>query len=93
MKFLLVLLIFGLLMRYVLPLVVRLVIKHLLKKQARQFGQQFGGNPFEAPARPSARATSTTPGEVHVDYVPPRPQPKKPKEFTGGDYVDFEEVK
>ncbi|AHJ95911.1 DUF4834 family protein [Hymenobacter swuensis] len=93
MKFLLVLLLLWLIMRYVLPLVIRLVVKHLLKKQARQFGQQFGSAPFATTGNSGARPSQAAPGEVQVDYVPPREKPKKPKEFKGGDYVDFEEVK
>ncbi|MCA8832224.1 DUF4834 family protein [Hymenobacter pini] len=93
MKFLLVLLILWLFGRYVVPLLMRFIISHLLKKQARQFGQQFGGGPFTNPAQPHARSSQSASGEVQVDYVPPREKPRKPTEFKGGEYVDFEEVR
>ncbi|MBT9394097.1 DUF4834 family protein [Hymenobacter sp. NST-14] len=95
-KFLLILLIFWLFTRYVLPVLLRFVVGTLLKKQAKkfgqQFGQQFGQDPFAQPPRP--RSTPAAPGEVQVDFVPPQPKSKpKPEEFKGGEYVDFEEVK
>ena len=89
-KFLLILLIFWLFTRYVLPVLLRFVVGTLVKKQAQKFGQQFGQGPFaEAPQQP--RPTQSAPGEVHVDYMPPQPK-AKPQEFKGGEYVDFEEV-
>ena len=93
MKFLLVLLILWLFGRYVVPLLMRFILRHLLKKQARQFGQQFGGSPFANTSPPYTRNGQSSDGEVHVEYVPPREKPRKPTEFKGGEYVDFEEVK
>lgn len=92
-KFLLVLLILWLIMRYVMPVVLRLVVGNLMKKQAQRFGQQFGGAPFTPPRPQAQRSGSAAPNEVHVDYVPPRTKPQKSKEFKGGEYVDFEELK
>jgi Domain of unknown function (DUF4834) len=92
MKFLLILLVVWLFGRYVVPLLVRFIIGHLLKKQARQFGQQFGGSPFAAPAQPGNQRRPSAAGEVHVNYVPSPEKPRKPAEFRGGEYVDFEEV-
>ena len=89
-KFLLILLIFWLFTRYVLPVLLRLVVGTLVKKQAQKFGQQFGQDPFAEAPRP--RPTQSAPGEVHVDFVPPQTK-AKPQEFKGGEYVDFEEVK
>ncbi|RSK49374.1 DUF4834 family protein [Hymenobacter rigui] len=93
MKFLLILLVLWLFGRYVVPLLMRFIISHLLKKQARQFGQQFGSSPFANPAQPNGQSRSAATGEVHVDYVPPKEKPRKPAEFKGGEYVDFEEVR
>ena len=87
-KFLLFLLVFFFLIRYVVPLVLRLVVGNLLQKQARRYGNPFGPQAPFGQARPS----SPPPGEVRVDYVPPTPNPAD-KEFKGGEYVDFEEVK
>lgn len=93
MKFFLAFLILLLVARYVLPLVVRFAVRYLLKKQVQKFGQHYGANPFANPPQARARPNQGPTGEVQVDYVPPREKPKKPKEFNGGEYVDFEEVK
>ncbi|WP_426490136.1 DUF4834 family protein [Hymenobacter sp. 102] len=93
MKFLLILLVLWVFGRYVVPLLMRFIISHLLRKQARQFGQQFGSSPFAAPAQPNNPRRPSATGEVHVEYVPPKEKPRKPAEFKGGEYVDFEEVK
>ncbi|RSK30177.1 DUF4834 family protein [Hymenobacter metallilatus] len=91
MKFLLVLLVLWLFGRYVVPLLMRIILRHLLKKQAQRFGQPFGGSPFAG--QPHARNGQPPTGEVQVEYVPPRSTPRKPTEFKGGEYVEFEEVK
>ena len=91
-KFLIILLVIWLVSRYILPVVLRWAVKALVKKQAKKFEQQFGQSPFtQPPPRPSA-TRPTAPGEVHVDFVPPQAEPDT-KEFKGGEYVDFEEVK
>lgn len=88
-KFLLFLFVFFFLIRYVVPLVLRLVVGNLLQKQARRHGNPFGPQAPFGQARPS----SPPPGEVRVDYVPPKAGKTAEKEFKGGEYVDFEEVK
>lgn len=92
-KILLIFLVLSLVVRFVLPLLMRYLVVGFLQKQARRHAQQFGGAPFGAAAPPPAGPE--TPGQVHIDYVPPTPRQKKdePKEFQGGEYVDFEEVK
>jgi uncharacterized membrane protein len=90
--FLLTLLIVFFIARFVLPVVLRMVVGNFIKKQARRYGQAAGGSPFGAPFEPAQPRSNNSTGEVHVDYVPPRQKPQ-PKEFKGGDYVDFEEVK
>jgi len=87
--FLLFLLVFFFLIRYVVPLVLRLVVGNLLQKQARRYGNPFGSQAPFGQAQPS----SPPPGEVRVDYVPPKTASTPDKDFKGGEYVDFEEVK
>ncbi|UOR04400.1 DUF4834 family protein [Hymenobacter aerilatus] len=90
-KFLLFLFIFFFLVRYVVPLVLRFVVGRFLQKQARRYGDAFGQQaPFGQP-RPSSPPPA--PGQVRVDYVPPKATKAGDKEFKGGEYVDFEEVK
>ncbi|MBD2713834.1 DUF4834 family protein [Microvirga sp. STR05] len=91
-KFLLIFFLLALVLRFVLPVLMRYLVVGFLQKQARRHAQQFGGAPFEA-APNASEQTRTASGDVHVDYVPPRPKPAQPKEFKGGEYVDFEEVK
>ncbi|QJX47107.1 DUF4834 family protein [Hymenobacter taeanensis] len=93
--FLFTLLVVFFIARFVLPVVLRIVVGNFIKKQARRYGQAAGGSPFGSPfepAQPRSNGNAST-GEVHVDYVPPRQKPQPPKDFKGGDYVDFEEVK
>ncbi|GGF16446.1 DUF4834 family protein [Hymenobacter cavernae] len=88
-KFLLTLLVVSFIMRFVVPVVLRLLVGSLVQKQTRRFEQQFGGgSPFSPPP-----SSGPAPGEVRVEYVPPKQKAPQPKDFKGGDYVDFEEVK
>jgi hypothetical protein len=89
MKFWLISILIFLALRYLLPIVFRLALSSFVRKQMRNGG-------FEVPpqAQAGSGSTATRPGEVRVDYVPPTAaQPSKQHGFTGGEYVDFEEVK
>lgn len=89
MKFWLISILLFLAARYLLPILVRLALHSFMRKQMRNGG-------FEVPPQAQANNSSATarPGEVRVDYVPPTAaQPSKQHGFTGGEYVDFEEVK
>ena len=87
-KFLLILLLVSFIIRFVAPVILRLLVGSFVQKQARRFEQQQGSSPFGPPPRPSS-----APGEVRVEYAPPKQNPQQSKEFRGGEYVDFEEVK
>ncbi|MGI4863944.1 MAG: DUF4834 family protein [Janthinobacterium lividum] len=93
MSFLLALLIFSLLVRYLLPVVLRAVLGSLVRQQVRK--AQEGG--FYAPTSGQQRAytpPAAAPGQVRVDFVPPKTAKVEQKpEFRGGEYVDYEEVK
>ncbi|SHI32174.1 protein of unknown function [Hymenobacter daecheongensis DSM 21074] len=94
-KFVLTLLIITFVVRYVLPSVLRFFVGSFVRKQARKYTEQFGGAPFEAPFGPPPPASNghQPDGQIHVDFIPPKDKPRKPREFKGGDYVEFEEVK
>ncbi|PJJ48677.1 DUF4834 domain-containing protein [Hymenobacter chitinivorans] len=96
-KFLLILLIISLVFRFVLPVILRLLVGRFVQKQARRYGQQFGGgaSPFEGAfgGRPAAPTPPPAGGNVRVDFVPPKQDKGTPRDFKGGEYVDFEEVK
>lgn len=100
MSFWLILLFSFFLIRYVLPSVMRAVLGGFVRQQvhkAQQPGGPFGptpGNPFgpQGPGRPTGPPPA--PGQVRVDYVPPKnAKGERPAEFRGGEYVDYEEVK
>lgn len=80
------------LVRYILPVVLRAVLGSFVRKQVHKAQQGgFYGTPgdFQAPHQPTA-----APGQVRVDYVPPQATAtERKREFRGGEYVDYEEVK
>jgi hypothetical protein len=92
MSFWISLLLFFLLVRYILPVVLRAVLGSFVRKQvhkAQQGGFYAPPVDFQTPPQPS-----TAPGQVRVDYVPPQAAVSEQKrEFRGGEYVDYEEVK
>ncbi len=85
------------LLRYLMPYIIRFLLKTFVQKQMRkaqeytyqaqqqqQYRQQ--GQPFQQHAKQSPPN-----GKVRVDFVPGEKQ--QPKDFPGGEYVDYEEVK
>ena len=91
MSFWISFLLFFLVVRYILPVVLRAVLGIFVRKQvhkAQQGGFYAPTDGFQPP-RPA-----TEPGQVRVDYVPPQATAtERPREFRGGEYVDYEEVK
>jgi hypothetical protein len=92
-KFLLTVLIVSFIIRFLAPVLLRLFVSSFLKKQARRYAQPFEGNPFQAPPPEPRPNGNAQPGQVRVDFVPPAAKPETPKNFQGGEYVDYEEVK
>jgi len=90
-KFLLTLLVISFIIRFVVPVVLRLFVGNLVQKHTRRFEQQFGGS--GSPFSPPASGGGPAPGEVRVEYMPPKQKPAQPKDFKGGEYVDYEELK
>jgi hypothetical protein len=89
MTYLLILLIALIFIRFILPGLVRALLARFIRKQIRTHGFEM---PSQAPPQPhSASAT----GQVRVEFVPPRKtiNPNKPHSASGGEYVDFEEIK
>ncbi|RZK47117.1 MAG: DUF4834 family protein, partial [Hymenobacter sp.] len=94
MSFWISLLVFFLLVRYILPVVLRAALGGFVRQQVHKaqqggFYAPNGNGGFEAPRQPT-----TEPGQVRVDYVPPQAASgERKREFRGGEYVDYEEVK
>jgi hypothetical protein len=82
-------------LRLVLPFLLRYALTAFVKKQMRAGGMPLGaeGMPFGEPARPRYERPASAASEVRVDYVPPKTPRQPKKDFRGGDYVEFEEVK
>ncbi|MCC3155744.1 DUF4834 family protein [Hymenobacter sp. 15J16-1T3B] len=86
-------------LRLVLPLLLRYVLTAFVRKQMQAGGMPFGADAADfgqqAPPRyerPNQRPAEPA-GQVRVDFVPPKAPRQPKKEFRGGDYVEFEEVK
>lgn len=83
---------FSLLVRYLLPVVLRAVLGSFVRQQVHK-AQQGGFYPPSGSPQPGYRSPEAAPGQVRVDYVPPKAATERPREFRGGEYVDYEEVK
>jgi len=87
-KFLITIFLIYLFMRFVFPILLRWAIKAFIKKNI-QNGRftNIDPNAFRPANEPQPE------GKVKVDYIPKQPQPNQTKDFPGGEYVDYEEVK
>ena len=96
-----VILIFALVI-FLFPLIGRFVLRGVLwmlgisavKLAQREFNRQ-GGTQRPDPRRndrggPARRRPD---GKIDVDYVPDRDGKRRPSDFGGGEYTDYEEVK
>ncbi len=85
--------------RYALPALMRAALGGFVRQQVHK-AQQQGGGPFgpmngrpsgpQGPGRPAGPPPA--PGQVRVDYVPPKAAAGRPGTDRVGEYVDFEEV-
>lgn len=90
-KFIIVTFCIIIFMRMVAPALLRLLITYLFKKtMSGGFGapQQSYGRPQQ----PYTTGNTRPNGKVKIDYVP-ESHTNGRKDFTGGEYVDYEEVK
>jgi hypothetical protein len=102
MTVLIALLVISLSVRYLLPVVLRAVLGSFVRQQVHK-AQQAGFYPPTGGPQPGyqsqayqsqGRQAEDAPGQVRVDYVPPKTADNERKrEFRGGEYVDYEEVK
>jgi len=96
-KFIITTIFILLLIRLVAPFLIRFLIKLFIGKQLRKAASQFGGgfgtqSPFNAPNTPGDRQQKKAPNSnLNIDYIPE--EKKERKDFRGGDYVEYEEVK
>jgi len=85
MKFFIILIILFFVFRLIMPHLIRWALKVFIKKTL----QNGAFTQFEQPFTPPQPQPE---GKIKVDYVPNNKDPK-PKDFPGGEYVDYEEVK
>ncbi|WP_225986494.1 DUF4834 family protein [Rufibacter sp. LB8] len=84
-------------LRFIMPYVMKYLLKTFVQKQmrkAQQFAQQGRGQapPFGRQAPPfQSQANRAPKGKVKVAYVPE--EQRQRKDFPGGEYVEYEEVK
>lgn len=88
-KFLIITFFLIMLLRLVAPVLLRMLVKFIFGRTIRNAGfggpqQPFGNSQQHQYQKPN--------GNVRVDYIPEDYQ-KQRKDFEGGQYVDYEEVK
>ncbi|RNI30257.1 DUF4834 family protein [Rufibacter immobilis] len=97
MKFILIMLAVMFLLRFLMPYIIRFLLKTFVQKQMRKAQEYatFQGQPHQQQQYQQARQhraqTSSGGAKVKVDYVPQEKRPRK--DFPGGEYIDYEEVK
>lgn len=97
MKFILITFLILILLRWVAPFLIRWMIRLFIGKQMRKAASQFGGgfgqqSPFGNMHNPNPPQQKKAPNSnLNIDYIPE--DKKERKDFRGGDYVEYEEVK
>ncbi len=92
-KFIFITFVVIFLMRMVAPVLFRWLLGAFVKKQMRK-GTFFHTNqqqpPFQQQPESNGQHQNRATGKVKIDYIPEQPGQK---DFSGGEYVDYEEVK
>lgn len=81
-KFILTLLLIVLVLRSLARLLMPFMVTEVMKKAQKNMENQYRRQ------QPTERE-----GEIHVDYAPPRTKKKFSFTKSGGDFVDYEEIK
>ena len=89
LKFLIVSFLIIMFLRLVAPFLLRWLVKFIFKKTIRNAGFGAPQHPFGDSQNHQYKKPN---GNVRVDYIPEEHQ-KQRKDFEGGQYVDYEEVK
>ena len=91
-KFILISILIFFFIRLVAPWILRFLLKVFVKKQIKKHGFNMPNQcPFQHHhnQRQQHRHQQST-GKINIDYIPEDPNKK---DFRGGEYVDYEEVK
>lgn len=81
-KFILTLILIVLVLRSLARLLMPFMVTEVMKKAQKNMENQYRRQ------QPNERE-----GEIHVDYAPPRTKKKFSFTKSGGDFVDYEEIK
>jgi uncharacterized protein YdbL (DUF1318 family) len=65
------------------------LVRYFLRSKLKKFVDQVN----EAQKEQYRQQRKPTHGDINVDYVPKENKKKSPGHISGGEYVDFEEVK
>ncbi|MBX0333990.1 DUF4834 family protein [Pontibacter sp. HSC-14F20] len=88
-KFIFVTLLVIFFIRMVAPFLFRWLLAFFVKKSLRN-GTFFYSNMNQPRPEPQTNSNGRRQGDVKIDYVPEQPDRK---DFNGGQYVDYEEIK
>jgi hypothetical protein len=88
-KFLIELFLIFMLLRLVAPFLLRMLLGFFVKKAVKNGGFGSPQQPFGQSQQHQYKKPT---GEIRIDYIP-EDKAKPKKEFNGGEYVDYEEVK
>lgn len=96
MKTILIILAIMFLLRYLMPYLIRFLLKTFVQKQmrkAQQYTYQAHSQqpPYHTYQQQGRAKTSAGGNKIKVDFVPEEKRPRK--DFPGGEYVEYEEVK
>ncbi|MBB6609955.1 DUF4834 family protein [Pontibacter sp. Tf4] len=91
LKFIIITILIFMFLRLVAPFLLRFLLGMFLKKSMRN-GAFFTNMNQQRPQPNNGNYSSNgrKPGDVKIDYIPNQPGQK---DFKGGEYVDYEEVK
>lgn len=89
LKFIFVTILVIFFIRLVAPILFRWLLAFFVKKSLRN-GTFFYSNMNQPRPEPRANNNGKQQGGVKIDYIPEQPDRK---DFNGGQYVDYEEIK
>lgn len=89
LKFIFVTILVILFFRLVAPTLFRWLLAFFIKKSIRN-GTFFYSNMNRPQPEPQPGSNGRHQGDIKIDYIPEQPERK---DFNGGQYVDYEEIK
>ncbi|GGG31538.1 DUF4834 family protein [Pontibacter amylolyticus] len=89
MKFIFITILVILFLRLAAPVLFRWLLAFFVKKSLRN-GTFFYSNMNQPRPEPQSNGNGRQKGGVKIDYIPEQPDRK---DFNGGQYVDYEEIK